>query len=134
MVALEFNGLAYAVMMATPRDLDDFAAGFALSEGLAASVRDITDIAVAEVDNGWVVRAALTGLGIDKLTERVRTRVANRAAGLCGIENLAAVARPLPLVASHGAIEPPRSLPRWPPWSRSSRWRAKPARPTPPPG
>ena len=105
-VALEFNGLAYAVMMATPRDLDDFAAGFALSEGLAASVRDITDIAVAEVDNGWVVRAALTGLGIDKLTERVRTRVAESSCGLCGIENLAAVARPLPLVASLGAIEP----------------------------
>lgn len=104
-VALEFNGLAYAVMMATPRDLEDFATGFAIAEGLASSASDISDIAVAEVANGWVVRAALTGLGIDKLTERVRTRVAESSCGLCGIENLEALARPLPPVAPHKAIE-----------------------------
>jgi FdhD protein len=105
-VALEFNGLAYAVMMATPTDLEDFATGFALCEGLAASPADIADMAVAEVDNGWIVRAALTGLGTDKLTERVRTRVAESSCGLCGIENLAAVARPLPKVAAHAALDP----------------------------
>ncbi len=105
-MALEFNGLAYAVMMATPADLEDFAAGFALAEGLASSPSDIVDIAVAQVDDGWVVRTALTGLGIDKLTERVRTRIAESSCGLCGIENLAAVARPLPPVAPHRAIAP----------------------------
>lgn len=104
-VALEFNGLAYAVMMATPADLEDFAAGFAIAEGLASSASDITDIAVAEVEHGWVVRTALTGLGIDKLTDRVRTRVAESSCGLCGIENLAAVARPLPAVVRHGPVE-----------------------------
>ncbi|MFC3100114.1 formate dehydrogenase accessory sulfurtransferase FdhD [Altererythrobacter lauratis] len=103
-VALEFNGLAYAVMMATPADLDDFARGFALTEGLAATPADITDIAVAEVDKGWIVRATLSGLGIDKLTDRVRARVAESSCGLCGIENLEAVARPLPAVAAHEAI------------------------------
>ncbi|GGD64141.1 formate dehydrogenase accessory sulfurtransferase FdhD [Erythrobacter arachoides] len=106
-VALEFNGLSYAVMMATPADLADFARGFALTEGLARSHADIADIAVAEVDNGWIVRAALTGLGIDKLTERVRTRVAESSCGLCGIDNLEAVARPLPPVAAHTAVQPP---------------------------
>ncbi|HMT45966.1 MAG TPA: formate dehydrogenase accessory sulfurtransferase FdhD [Novosphingobium sp.] len=105
-VALEFNGLAYAVMMATPRDLEDFAAGFAIAEGLASSTMDITDSAVAEVEHGWVVRTALTGLGIDKLGERVRTRIAESSCGLCGIENLEALARPLPPVARHAAIEP----------------------------
>ena len=104
-VALEFNGLAYAVMMATPSDLEDFARGFALTEGLARSVEDIADLAVVEVEKGWIARAQLTGLGIDKLTERVRTRVAESSCGLCGIENLEAVAQPLPQVAKHAPLE-----------------------------
>ena len=105
-VALEFNGLAYAVMMASPADLEDFARGFALTEGLARTPADITDIDVAEVEKGWIVRATLTGLGIDKLTDRVRARVAESSCGLCGIENLEAVARPLPPVSAHADLEP----------------------------
>ena len=100
-VALEFNGLSYAVMMATPADLEDFALGFALTEGLAKEPGDLTDIAVAEIEQGWIVRAALSGLGIEQLTDRVRARVAESSCGLCGIENLEAVARPLPPVAAH---------------------------------
>ena len=100
-VALEFNGLSYAVMMATPRDLADFALGFALTEGLARQPSDLTDIGIAEVDKGWIVRATLSGLGIEQLTDRVRTRVAESSCGLCGIENLEAVARPLPRVPAH---------------------------------
>ncbi len=103
-VALEFNGLAYAVMMATPRDLEDFALGFALTEGLAASAGNMTNIAAAEVERGWIVRAALSGLGAEQMAERVRTRVAESSCGLCGIENLEAVARPLPPVAAHAAV------------------------------
>ena len=106
-VALEFNGLSYAVMMATPRDLEDFARGFALTEGLARAPADISDIAVAEVEHGWIVRAQLSGLGVEKLTERVRTRVAESSCGLCGIENLEAVAQPLPAVAAHSVLAPP---------------------------
>ena len=105
-VALEFNGLAYAVMMASPADLEDFALGFALTEGLARKPSDLSDIAIAEVDKGWIVRASLTGLGIDQLTERVRSRVAESSCGLCGIENLDAVAKPLPRVAAHALLEP----------------------------
>ena len=105
-VALEFNGLSYAVMMATPADLEDFARGFALTEGLAKTPADITDIAPAETDKGWIVRASLAGLGIEKLTERVRTRVAESSCGLCGIENLEAVAQPLPRVPAHTTLDP----------------------------
>ena len=105
-VALEFNGLSYAVMMATPADLEDFARGFALTEGLAKTPADVTDLAVAETDLGWIVRSTLAGLGVEKLTERVRSRVAESSCGLCGIENLEAVARPLPKVPAHRALDP----------------------------
>ncbi len=105
-VALEFNGLSYAVMMATPAELEDFATGFALAEGLIHRAADISDIAIAEVEQGWIVRATISGLGIERLTERVRTRVAESSCGLCGIENLAEVARALPPVAAHEAIIP----------------------------
>lgn len=105
-VALEFNGLAYAVMMATPADLEDFALGFALTEGLAKNPGDLSDIDVAEVEKGWIVRATLTGLGIEQLTDRVRARVAESSCGLCGIENLEAVARPLPKVPVHTPLAP----------------------------
>lgn len=104
-VALEFNGLAYAVMMATPADLEDFALGFALTEGLAKQPGDLSDIGIAETDKGWIVRASLTGLGIGQLTERVRARVAESSCGLCGIENLEAVAKPLPKVAAHEPLD-----------------------------
>ncbi len=107
-VALEFNGLAYAVMMATPADLEDFAAGFALNEGLVADIAGIGAVTVAEIDTaesqGWIIRAQLAGLGIERLGERVRARVAESSCGLCGVENLAAVSRPLPMVAAHRAI------------------------------
>lgn len=103
-VALEFNGLSYAVMMATPADLADFATGFALAEGLADSAEAIADIAIAEVAHGWIVRAALTGSGADHLAERARARVSESSCGLCGIENLEALARPLPPVPAHPPI------------------------------
>ena len=105
-VALEFNGLSYAVMMATPHDLDDFALGFALNEGLAKAPADLSDVAAVEVEHGWIVRAQLTGLGIEQLTDRVRARVAESSCGLCGIENLEAVARPLPAVPAHEKLAP----------------------------
>jgi len=103
-VALEFNGVAYAVMMATPADLEDFATGFAICEGLASDAAQVIDVGVAEVENGWVVRTTLAGLGAETLGERVRTRVAESSCGLCGIENLEAIARPLPQVAPHQPI------------------------------
>jgi len=104
-VALEFNGVAYAVMMATPADLEDFATGFAVAEGLAAKAAQVVDIGVAEAEAGWIVRTQIDGLGAERLAERVRTRVAESSCGLCGIENLEAFTRPLPFVVPHSTID-----------------------------
>ena len=105
-IALEFNGFAYAVMMATPADLEDFVTGFALAEGLAATAAEVQNITTAEVPDGWIIRAQITGPGAAKIADRVRTRVAESSCGLCGMENLAEVARPLPAVALHAEIQP----------------------------
>jgi FdhD protein len=105
-VALEYNGLSYAVMMASPTDLEDFITGFALTEGLSPRVEDVTGIDLAETDLGWIARATITSLALEKLQERVRSRVAESSCGLCGIDNLEAVARPLPPVDAHAPIDP----------------------------
>jgi FdhD protein len=105
-VALEYNGLSYAVMMASPTDLEDFITGFALTESLSPRVEDVTGIDLAETDLGWIARATITSLALEKLQERVRSRVAESSCGLCGIDNLEAVARPLCPVAAHTPIDP----------------------------
>jgi FdhD protein len=105
-VALEYNGLSYAVMMASPTDLEDFVTGFALTEGLAPRVGDVVGIDLAETELGWIARATITSLAVEQLAERVRTRVAESSCGLCGIDNLEAVARPLPAVVAHAPIDP----------------------------
>jgi FdhD protein len=104
-VALEYNGLSYAVMMASPSDLEDFITGFALTEGLAQSVDDVIGLDLAETEKGWIARATITSLPIEQLAERVRTRVAESSCGLCGIDNLDAIAKPLPPVGPHAPID-----------------------------
>jgi FdhD protein len=102
-IAIEFNGLAYAVMMATPADLGDFVRGFAITEGLVGDVEQVGEIAIAETDKGVIARANLANLGLEQLNERVRMRVAESSCGLCGVENLEAVTKPLPKVKLHVA-------------------------------
>lgn len=105
-VALEFNGLAYAVMMATPTDLADFATGFALAEGLIEQAAQIIDLGIARLETGIVLRATLDGADTERMAERMRKRVAESSCGLCGMDNLAAIAQPLPPVPPHAALEP----------------------------
>ena len=94
-----------AVMMASPSDLEDFITGFALTEGLAKTVHDVSGIDIAETDKGWIARATIASLPFEQLAERVRSRVAESSCGLCGIDNLEAIAKPLPPVADHAPIE-----------------------------
>lgn len=104
-IAIEFNGIGYAVMMATPDDLEDFAVGFALSERLAASPADILDVDPFETPQGWVLRITLTPERIAPIMERVRVRVSEGSCGLCGLENLEQIARPLPPLKASSQID-----------------------------
>jgi FdhD protein len=99
-IAIEINGLGYAVMMATPADLDDFACGFCHSERLIDDPADILDIAAHETERGVVLRVTLVEGRLDRVAERVRNRVSESSCGLCGIENLEQAMRPLPPVSA----------------------------------
>lgn len=98
-VALEFNGIGYATLMATPADLEDLARGFALSERLIDRACDILDLEVHPVEGGFIVRTTLVAHLSDRLFERVRHCTTDSSCGLCGIENIEQAMRPLPSVA-----------------------------------
>lgn len=97
-VALSFDGIGYAVLMATPADLADLAYGFALTERLIDTVDDIRDVDCHDMPAGTMVRVALrAGLG-ERVLARTRHRTSDSSCGLCGIESLDQAMRPLPRV------------------------------------
>ncbi|MEO1968910.1 MAG: formate dehydrogenase accessory sulfurtransferase FdhD [Sphingomonadaceae bacterium] len=95
-VALEYNGFGYAVMMATPRALDDFALGFSLSEGLIETADELESLAEAQVEGGRILRLAIPEERMTPLRERVRLRLTEGSCGLCGLQSIENVLRPLP--------------------------------------
>ena len=105
-VAFEYNGIAHAVMMATPVDLDDFAVGFSLSEGIVARASELDIIAVREQAQGTVIEMALDDARFEALQSRRSSRFGNSACGLCGSESLASVLRPAPSVPSTQTVTP----------------------------
>ena len=104
-IAIEICGIGYAVMMATPFDLADYAIGFALSEGLIASAKDVLDLATHAAEGGWIVRMNLPREGAARAAARARTRVTESSCGLCGMDSIAQVLRPLPPVAARLAVD-----------------------------
>jgi len=104
-IAIEVNGIGYAVMMASPADLVDFATGFMLSERLVSSASQIQAIDAAQVARGWIVRIALDADAAEPVLERARMRVAESSCGLCGLENLEQLARPLPPIKALPRLE-----------------------------
>jgi FdhD protein len=104
-IALEFNGIGYAVMMASPTDLEDFAIGFALSERLIGQVASVLAIDVHARAAGDVVRVALSADCAAGLLDRVRHRVSESSCGMCGIENLEQALRPLPRIDARGSAD-----------------------------
>ena len=85
-IAISFLGIGYAVMMATPSDLDDFAIGFARSERLIESAAEVTGIEIRAEEQGILLGIELTAERHDGVLERVRHRVGDSSCGLCGID------------------------------------------------
>ena len=90
--ALTFNGKSHAVMMVSPHDLEDFMIGFALSEGIADHVGQISLRDVRKTLQGYVIEADLDEDILDRLEVRQRTFEGRSGCGLCGVQSLDAVA------------------------------------------
>jgi formate dehydrogenase accessory protein FdhD len=97
-VALVFNGIAHAVMMATPADLEDFAYGFAVTEGIVDTASQIHDCEWTASVQGYTVQLTIAASCFARLKEKRRNMTGRTGCGLCGTESLAqAVRHPEPL-------------------------------------
>lgn len=104
-VAVVHDGATFAVMMATPADIEDFAVGLSLSEGVIDAVGQVRDMEVIVTEYGIEARLWLDRPAGTALAERRRALAGPTGCGLCGIESLQAVtAAPAPDVQAGGAV------------------------------
>lgn len=97
-VALIYNGVSHAVMLATAQDLEDFALGFSLSEGIVHNASELYGIEVQVQSNGIELHCNIASERFAQLKQRRRTLAGKTGCGLCGAENLAQAMRyPEPL-------------------------------------
>lgn len=96
-VALVYNDAPFAVMMATPADLDDFARGFTITEGIA-SAHEITKVEQRELLEGHELRITIPEARAESLAARRRNLTGRSGCGLCGTEMLEAAMREPPSV------------------------------------
>lgn len=104
-VALEFNGISHAVMLATPADLEDFAIGFSLSEGIVETAGDIYGIDVEPGAQGITVKVEIATGAFVELKGRRRALAGRTGCGLCGTESLDEVMRMPRPVRSHAVLD-----------------------------
>jgi FdhD protein len=87
-IAMVYNGVSHAVMLATPQDLEDFALGFSLSEGILRNKSELYDVEVVAQTNGIELRLDVATEAFVKLKERRRNLTGRTGCGLCGAESL----------------------------------------------
>lgn len=92
-IALVYNGISHAVMMATPCDLEDFAQGFSLTERIVERSSEIYDIEVEPVGRGIEVRLEIAAQRMVGLQQRRRSLAGRTGCGLCGVDSLEAALR-----------------------------------------
>jgi formate dehydrogenase accessory protein FdhD len=103
-IALLYNGEPFTVMMATPGDLEDFALGFALSEGIVAAPSEFRLVDVVHGADGVALHAAIPQARHDALAQRRRSLEGRSGCGLCGVETLQDALRPVPGVTNAATV------------------------------
>ncbi len=105
-VGLEYNGISHAVMLASPADLEDFALGFSLTEGIIADASELYDCEVESRPDGRLVHIEIASERFVKLKERRRNLTGRTGCGLCGTEALDQVSRSVAPVAHRHPVAP----------------------------
>jgi FdhD protein len=103
-VAIAYNGFSHAVMMATPADLEVFALGFSLSEGILQGADELLDIGVISAAQGLIVQCAISGQRFAALKDRRRNLAGRTGCGLCGVDSLDQAVRAVEPVRRNGVI------------------------------
>lgn len=97
-IAFSFGGSTHAVMMATPADLEDFAVGFSMAEGIIRAASEILSIEPVEAGDGIDVQVTLKDATAEALTLRRRRMAGPVGCGLCGIESIEQASRTVPKI------------------------------------
>ncbi len=105
-VQIVIGGAPFAVMMATPNDLEDFAYGFALTEQIAGGLGDIRGVEVEPAEDGWRLKIALAGERLQAHLARGRAMSGRTGCGLCGIEDFSQMPSPRPPLHPQAAVAP----------------------------
>jgi formate dehydrogenase accessory protein FdhD len=87
-VALVYNGITHAVMLASPLDLEDFALGFTLGERIVRHPRDVHDLEVEHTARGIVIDMRIAAGAMARLKGARRARTGKTGCGLCGVDSL----------------------------------------------
>jgi len=105
-VAMVYNGLSHVVMMASPTDLEEFALGFSLTEGIIDSKAELTDFEIQPVGEGIEARIEISSRAFHRLKEHRRALQGRTGCGLCGVESLDQALRELPKLNSEFRVAP----------------------------
>ncbi len=105
-IAITYNRVTHAVMMATPADLEDFGVGFSLSEAIVSDASCIEEIAIVEAEGGLELRLWIPPALMGALEQRRRRLAGATGCGMCGLESLGEALRPLPSVPAGHAVSP----------------------------
>jgi FdhD protein len=93
-VALVYHGVPHVVMLASPADLEDYAVGFTVSEGLVGSPAEIQSVEVERAAESIEVRIGIAGERFSELLRRRRNLTGRSGCGLCGAETVEEAIRP----------------------------------------
>ncbi|QTM00424.1 formate dehydrogenase accessory sulfurtransferase FdhD [Mannheimia sp. ZY171111] len=104
-VALVYNGISHTVMMATPSDLDDFALGFSLAEGILNAPQELYGLDIIEQEQGIEIQLEISTRQFVELKEKRRSMAGRTGCGICGVEQLEQVHQSCKIVKKNNRLQ-----------------------------